>query len=105
MTDKTNYEELNYIEQRVASAAPNIFIAYAIWFFLGFLGIHRMFLGQSKGVIMLIVTIVSYFTLIFFIGAIGLTVMLVWWIYDAIQIPRWINEKKDALRMKIKAEL
>ena len=105
MTDKTNYEELNYIEQRVASAAPNIFIAYAIWFFLGFLGIHRMFLGQNKGVIMLIVTIVSYFTLIFFIGAIGLTVMLVWWIYDAIQIPRWINEKKDALRMKIKAEL
>jgi TM2 domain-containing membrane protein YozV len=105
MTQQTNFEELNYVEQRVNSAAPNIFVAYLIWFFLGYLGIHRMFLGQKKGVLMLIIFVISVVLSVVMIGVIGFVVLFVWWIYDAIQIPKWIEEKKTDLRSKIQAEM
>ena len=105
MTDTPNFDELNYIEQRVRDEAPNIFIAYAIWFFLGWLGIHRMFLGRGGGVIMLILCIVSLVTMVIIIGSFGAAIVTIWWLIDALLIPGWINQKKDALRVKIKAEM
>ena len=87
MSDQTDYNQLNYIEQRVKSDGKNPIIAWLLWFFLGTLGGHRFYLGQPKAVVMLIITLLSYVLLfVFFIGAIGLLAMLVWWLIDATKI-------------------
>ena len=105
MTEQSNFNELNYIEQRVNSSAPNIFVAYLIWFFLGYLGIHRMFLGQPKGVIMLIVCALSFVLSIVMVGVLGFFILFIWWVYDAIQIPKWIEAKKEQLRSEIRSQM
>ena len=105
MTEQSNFNELNYIEQRVNSSAPNIFVAYLIWFFLGYLGIHRMFLGQPKGVIMLIVCALSFVLSIVMVGLLGFVILFIWWVYDAIQIPKWIEAKKEQLRSEIRSQM
>lgn len=64
-----------------------------------------MFLGQKKGVLMLIIFVISVVLSVVMIGVIGFVVLFAWWIYDAIQIPKWIEEKKTDLRSKIQAEM
>ena len=36
------------IEQRVANESKSVFGAYVLWFFVGFLGVHRFYLGDPK---------------------------------------------------------
>ncbi len=68
-------------------------LAYVLWFFLGFLGIHRLYLGRiGSDVTMLILTLLAGFISLipllgwmvagFLFPAVG-----VWWIVDAFLIP------------------
>jgi TM2 domain-containing membrane protein YozV len=64
--------------------------AYVLWFFLGYVGAHRFYLGRPvSGLIMLalsgvtlLLTLVSFGLLGFLWGAVGL-----WWLIDALLIP------------------
>jgi TM2 domain-containing membrane protein YozV len=64
--------------------------AYVLWFFLGYVGAHRFYLGRPlSGLIMLalsgvtlLLTLVSFGFLGFLWGAVGL-----WWLIDALLIP------------------
>ncbi|HIG03118.1 MAG TPA: TM2 domain-containing protein [Candidatus Poseidoniales archaeon] len=52
---------------------PNTLVAYLLWFFLGFLGIHHLYIGRGVGIFIL--------ALITFQG------LGIWWLIDALLIP------------------
>jgi TM2 domain-containing membrane protein YozV len=68
----------------------SLLVAYLLWFFLGYVGAHRFYLGRPlSGLIMLafsaitlLLTFVSFGVLGFLWFAIGL-----WWLIDALLIP------------------
>lgn len=62
----------------------NIIIAYILWWFLGWAGAHRFYLGRTTtGFTQLILTIIGFTTLIFMIGYLFLFIVGVWWMLDA----------------------
>ncbi|MGH6952161.1 MAG: TM2 domain-containing protein [Vitreimonas sp.] len=77
--------ELIFIEQRVANEAKSTAAAYLLWLFLGWVSAHRFYLGKP---VTAILQIVSYFFVVGFI----------WWLIDAILIPRIVEDDKDDLR-------
>lgn len=68
----------------------SLLVAYVLWFFLGYVGAHRFYLGRPiSGFIMLafsavtlLLTLVSFGVLGFLWFAVGL-----WWLIDALLIP------------------
>ena len=76
------------IEQRVANEAKSAGVAYALWFFLGILSLHRFYLGRPGTAVL---QILSYFILIGF----------VWWLVDAFLIPSMIDQHKQQVRTRM----
>ena len=63
-------------------------IAYLLWFFLGALGVHRFYLGQTgSGIAMAIISVASWVTVFVGVGLLGLAIIAVWWLVDAFLIP------------------
>lgn len=79
------------IETRVTNEAPNVVVAYALWFFLGFLSGHRFYLGRPGTAIL---QVLSFLILIGF----------VWLLVDAFLIPGMIRAKQNELRERLTAE-
>ena len=76
---------------RLEEQRKNVLIAYILWWFLGFFGAHRFYIGKEKAIIMLLITIFSFITLVISIGYIGLLVMFMWWIFDGIMLHKWVK--------------
>ncbi|MFB0613618.1 TM2 domain-containing protein [Aurantiacibacter poecillastricola] len=65
---------------------------YLLWFFLGFLGAHRFYLGRKRtGIAQLLMAI----TLV------GLVPLLVWWLVDAFLIPGMVREENMEVIRKL----
>ena len=80
------------VEARVANEQKSTAVAYALWFFLGILSLHRFYLGRPGSAIL---QILSYFII----------VGLLWWIIDAFLIPGMVDKHRDKVRAKITSEL
>ena len=66
--------ELMRLKGEIIYPEKDLIVTYALWFFLGAFGVHRMYLGYTKtGVLMLILTI----------SVIGSPISAVWWLIDA----------------------
>lgn len=73
-------------------------VAYALWFFLGFVGGHRFYLNRaSSAAAMLCITIVSWFLTVILIGFAGLLAVGIWMLVDAFTIPDWVREHNNRL--------
>ena len=63
-------------------------LAYILWFFLGFFGVHRMYLGRvGSGIAMLVLHGLSWLTYWILIGWFGFGILGLWWLIDALLIP------------------
>jgi TM2 domain-containing membrane protein YozV len=73
---------------RYQAESRSVVLAYLIWFFLGYGGVHRMYLGHwISGFLMLAVFGVSLLLTLVFIGYLGLGLIMLWWVVDALLIP------------------
>jgi len=67
--------------------------SYVLWFFLGMVGAHRFYLGQSgTGAAMLVLFLVGFVLSLVLIGVLLLIPLWVWWVVDAFLIPRMASD-------------
>lgn len=77
-------------------------LAYALWFFLGFFGVHRMYLGRvTSGVAMLVLHGLSWLTYYILIGFVGFAILGLWWLIDALLIPGATREYNNRLIVQL----
>lgn len=70
------------------AAKKSTAIAYLLWFFLGQFGVHRIYLGRiGSGIAMAIIAAISWALAIILIGWIGVGIVTIWWLVDALLIP------------------
>ena len=73
-------------------------VAYLLWFFLGYLGIHRFYLKRTlTGVIQLALNILGWCTIFFVIGLIFLIPLGIWLLVDLFLISGMVREYNLAL--------
>ncbi|WP_313587375.1 TM2 domain-containing protein [Aquidulcibacter sp.] len=88
-------EDMIAIELRTDREAKDSFPAYVLWFFLGWLGAHRFFIGETKtGLAMLILSL----------SMVGFPITFVWWLTDAIRLGGLLQEKRDLVSDRIARE-
>ncbi|MGP1484951.1 MAG: NINE protein [Campylobacter sp.] len=80
----------------------NIYIAYALWFLVGYLGGHRIYLGRFiSGFLQMGLFFLGSVTVWFFgIGLIPLGIWGIWWIMDIFWTSKIIDEnlRKEILK-------
>jgi len=83
---------------RYDAAARSPIIAYLIWFFLGYGGVHRMYLGRwISGISMLFLLGISTVLTIIGVGYLLFGVVILWWAIDALLIPGMARGYNDRL--------
>lgn len=68
----------------------SLIVAYVLWFFLGYVGAHRFYLGRPvSGLTMLALSAVVFILTLVSFGVLGFLWFLVglWWLIDALLIP------------------
>ena len=69
----------------------SLVVAYLLWWFLGYFGAHRFYLGHvGSGVVTLI-----------FIGIFGVLIVGLWWLIDAFLIPGIVKRSNMRLAARI----
>lgn len=88
------------------AAKKSALIAYLLWFFLGWLGVHRFYLGKTgSGIIMLVVCALSFVLTFIVIGAIGFIALGIWLFIDIFLIPSMTREYNEGLIGRIEDNL
>lgn len=88
------------------SAKKSAGLGYVLWFFLGWIGVHRFYLGRTgSDIAMLVITIVSWILLFVGIGLLGFAAIAIWLIVDAFLIPGIAREHNQALMQRIETGL
>lgn len=77
-----------YVESQVSARRKSTGLAYALWFFLGLLSIHRFYLERPKTAILQIILNC-------------LIVGLLWTLFDAFLIPGMIRKCEDNERQRL----
>ncbi|MFT8243951.1 TM2 domain-containing protein [Roseomonas sp. BN140053] len=73
-------------------------VAYLLWFFAGFLGGHRFYLGRIfTAVLQLLITLLSALFTVLVIGVFGLMLVGLWVLIDAVLIPGMVREHNNRL--------
>lgn len=76
----------------------NLIIAYLLWWFLGWAGVHRMYLGRfGTGLAQLVLFIIGLVTMILIVGYLFLAVVGVWWLLDAYLTYKIVIEENSKL--------
>jgi TM2 domain-containing membrane protein YozV len=80
-------------------------LAYLLWYFLGFFGAHRFYMGyKESGLAMCLIMVCSLVLTLIFIGVLGLIVMAVWWLADAFVLHGWVSSYNNALITELRSE-
>ena len=84
------------IDMRTDEEARSPFVAYALWFFLGWFGVHRFYAGRPKsGLAMALLTV----SMVGFVGS------FFWWMADSIGLGRILQEEREHLRDRIARDI
>jgi TM2 domain-containing membrane protein YozV len=85
-------KDLLLLESEVKSQGKNMVVAYVLWYFLGFFGGHRFYMGKTGSAIA---------QLILTITVIGFIATFIWWIVDAFKLHHWVKEHNSAIENRI----
>lgn len=84
------------------SRKKSVGIAYLLWFFVGALGLHRFYAGQSgTGLAILLIFIFSAILSVVGIGLLGFVVLAVWLFVDIFLIPGMVERYNGDLMSQI----
>ncbi len=76
----------------------NMLVAYLLWWFLGWAGVHRFYLGRVKsGITQLLLFVLGWATAIFLIGYFLIVAWLIWWALDAYFTYKIVKEENAKL--------
>lgn len=88
----------NKLTVSFSGEGKNIVIAYALWFFLGYFGVHRFYLGKvGSGVAQLVLLVLGAATSFILIGAVPLFILGAWWVLDAYFVYKYVQDANRAL--------
>lgn len=101
MTEQSNNSSYSV---SVSGEGKNLLLAYVLWWFLGFIGLHRIYLEKKgTGITFIILFILGFVTL--FITWIPLGI---WWLLDAYFVYQYVKEanptKKASELISIKVD-
>jgi TM2 domain-containing membrane protein YozV len=83
---------------QVNLTGKNVIVAYLLWWFLGWAGVHRLYLGRVKtGLAQLLLFAIGVVTLILLVGYIFLVIWGVWWLLDAFFTYKIVTEENEKL--------
>jgi len=78
-------------------------IAYALWFFLGQLGLHRFYLGRvGSGAAQLLLGIVGWATVWVVIGFVPLAVLWIWLLVDLFLTASMVREANRSIAAAVR---
>jgi TM2 domain-containing membrane protein YozV len=84
------------------SHKKSVGVAYLLWFFLGWLGVHRFYAKRTgSGAAILVLTIVGWITVLLGVGLILFVVVGVWLFVDIFLIPGIIATYNSQLAMQL----
>ena len=87
---------------KVNMDGKNVLVAYLLWWFLGWAGIHRFYLGRVKtGLAQLLLVVIGWATFIFVIGYVLLVVWFIWWALDAYFTYIMVTEENEKLGVEV----
>ena len=74
----------------------NIIVAYLLWWFLGWAGVHRFYLGRVKsGIAQLLLVLIGGATWIILIGYLFIMAWFIWWLLDAFFTYKMVEEENE----------
>lgn len=83
---------------QVNLTGKSVVLAYLLWWFLGWAGVHRLYLGRVKtGLAQLILFALGVVTAVLLIGYIFLAIWGVWWLLDAFFTYKIVTEENGKL--------
>ena len=83
---------------QVNLTGKNVIVAYLLWWFLGWAGVHRLYLGRVKtGLAQLLLFAIGVVTLILLVGYLFLAIWGVWWLLDAFFTYQIVTEENEKL--------
>lgn len=103
---RLSVEQEILVESRVANESKSTGLAYVLWFFFGWLGLHRLYVGSTAmGLTMLVLT---FFGVVFVaigsvIGVVLLALQALWLLLDLFFIPSLVGEDKARIRARLVA--
>ena len=102
MTEQHQQPDATGRLMRFEAAKKSVLAAYLLWFFLGWLGLHRIYLGYvMSGLVMLALWVAGTALSIIVIGYIILVVPFLWWLIDLFLIPGLARDRNNAIIAEI----
>ena len=70
----------------------SVLVAYLLWFFLGWFGVHRFYLERiASGLVLAVLTLLSMALSFVLIGYVLMVVPGIWFLLDALLIPGMVR--------------
>ncbi|MEI7658383.1 MAG: TM2 domain-containing protein [Phycisphaerae bacterium] len=71
----------------------SLLVAYLLWWFLGWAGAHRFYLGRTgSAIVMLMLFAISCVLMLVVVGWFGYLLWGLWWLIDALLIPSIVTQ-------------
>ena len=95
---RTSGTDQTVMMMRYDNEKKSVLLAYLLWFFLGWFGVHRMYLGSwVSGLIMLALNGISTALVFLLVGYLGYALLVLWLLLDLFLIPGMVRRRNEEL--------